>query len=475
MSDLKPEILDVVKKSKAAAGVFSQYTQEHVDRIVKAIYKAAFDNRIKLAKMAVEETGMGVFEDKVIKNVLSSQFVYNDIKDMKTVGIISEDRVSGITEIAQPLGPIFAVIPVTNPTSTIIYKILISLKSRNPLIIHPHRMATECSIETARICYEAALSEDAPEDCIQWVSGFKREDTQGLMSHPDIALILATGGSGLVKAAYSSGTPALGVGAGNVPVFIEKTADVEYSVTQILSSKLFDFGTICASEQAIVTQKEISDDIVAEFKKQGAYFMNEEERKKIEAVSFDMKKNSMKGDVVGKSAEFIANLAGVDVPDGTRVLISLLDQVSKEVALSSEILAPLLAMYVEDNYDDAVNRCIDLNYHGGIGHTASIYSNDEDVIRKFALIMNAGRVVVNMPSSQGAVGFTSGLNPSLTLGCGTGGKNITTDNITATHLLNIQRIARYRSNFLFDRFDKSKYFDENYKSDDLDKEFYKNI
>lgn len=474
MGTLNPLIADVLFKAKTAAAIFSQYTQEQVDRIVKAVYEEGFNNRVKLAQMAVEETGIGIWQDKVMKNVVATQMVYEDISKMKTVGILSVDEEKGITEIAQPLGPIFAIIPVTNPTSTILYKILISLKTRNPIIIHPHRMANKCSIETARLCYEAALAADAPEDCIQWVSGFSRDDTQSLMSHSDIALILATGGTGLVKAAYSSGTPAIGVGAGNVPVFIEGTADVEFAVEQILTSKLFDNGTVCASEQSIVVEKSTAEKTIAELKKQGGYFLSPEEIKRIEAVAYDSEKDVMKVDVVGKPVRTIASLAGIDIPEGTRILVAKLNKVGKHTPLSNEILCPVIAFYVEDDFESAVKRCIDLNFHGGVGHTASIFSNDEEKIRQFSFIMNAGRIVVNMPSSQGAVGLGSGLNPSLTLGCGTGGKNITTDNITATHLLNIQRIARRKENGLFNRFDKSKYLDENYTLEMFQNDYYKN-
>lgn len=474
MESLNPQIAEILFKAKTSAAIFSQFSQEQVDKIVEAVFKAAFDNRVRLAKMAVEETGIGVWEHKVMKNVVASQLVYEDIKKMKTVGIISENHLTGIVEIAQPIGPIFAIIPVTNPTSTIIYKILIALKTRNPIIIHPHRLAKDCSIETAKICLEAALAADAPEDCIQWVSGFERKDTQALMSNSDISLILATGGTSLVKAAYSSGTPAIGVGAGNVPVFIEKTADAKFAAEKILSSKLFDNGTICASEQALVVEKGIESEFRQALIDNNAYFMSPEEILKVEKVAFDVEKDVMKVDVVGKSVVTIANLAGINVPEKTSVLIAPLENVGKEYPLSNEILAPILAYYVEDDFQSAVNRCIDLNYHGGIGHTASIFSNDEEKIKQFSLIMNAGRIVVNMPSSQGAVGLGSGLNPSLTLGCGTGGKNITTDNITATHLLNIQRIARRKENYLYDRFDKSKYLDENFDSNNLEIDYYFN-
>ncbi len=465
---------DIVFRAKNATAIFSQYAQGEVDNIVRAVYQAVFNERVRLAKMAVEETGIGKWQDKVMKNVVASQLVYEDIKNVKTVGIINEDFAKGIIEIAQPLGPIFAIIPVTNPTSTIIYKILISLKTLNPIIIHPHRLAVNCSIETARICYEAALAADAPEDCIQWVKGFGREDTQALMSNPDIALILATGGTSLVKAAYSSGTPAIGVGAGNVPVFIENSADIDFAVDNILSSKLFDNGTVCASEQSIVVESAIAGKVRQKLIDSKAYFLNPEEIEKVQKVAYDVEKDVMKVEVVGQSVKVIAGLAGINVPDDTSLLVAPLDIVGKEAPLSNEILAPIIAFYVEKDFEHAVKRCIDLNFHGGVGHTASIFSNDDEIIKKFSLIMNAGRIVVNMPSSQGAVGLGSGLSPSLTLGCGTGGKNITTDNITAVHLLNIQRIARRRSNELYDKFDKSKYLDENYNLKDLETEFYKN-
>ena len=465
---------DIVFRAKNATAIFSQYAQGEVDNIVRAVYQAVFNERVRLAKMAVEETGIGKWQDKVMKNVVASQLVYEDIKNVKTVGIINEDFAKGIIEIAQPLGPIFAIIPVTNPTSTIIYKILISLKTLNPIIIHPHRLAVNSSIETARICYEAALAADAPEDCIQWVKGFGREDTQALMSNPDIALILATGGTSLVKAAYSSGTPAIGVGAGNVPVFIENSADIDFAVDNILSSKLFDNGTVCASEQSIVVESAIAGKVRQKLIDSKAYFLNPEEIEKVQKVAYDVEKDVMKVEVVGQSVKVIAGLAGINVPDDTSLLVAPLDIVGKEAPLSNEILAPIIAFYVEKDFEHAVKRCIDLNFHGGVGHTASIFSNDDEIIKKFSLIMNAGRIVVNMPSSQGAVGLGSGLSPSLTLGCGTGGKNITTDNITAVHLLNIQRIARRRSNELYDKFDKSKYLDENYNLKDLETEFYKN-
>lgn len=476
MSRSDPQNLDeVMEKSVQAAAIFSQLDQEHTDRIVRAVYEAGFNHRVKLAKMAHQETGIGNWRDKVIKNVIATQFVYEDIRKLKTVGIISEDEERGIVEIAQPIGPILAIIPVTNPTSTVLFKILISLKTRNPIIIRPHRMGAKSSSYTARICYEAALQEDAPEDCIQWLAHTSREETQALMAHRHLSLILATGGSGLVKAAYSSGTPALGVGAGNVPVYIEQSADIPFAVEQVLISKTFDNGTVCASEQAIVVEKSIADKVQDEFTKRKGYFLSEEEMKRLEKVAFDKEQGIMNLAIIGKSAQVIARMSGINAPPDVSILLAPLQGVGREYPLSSEILAPILAFYIVDDFEEAVNLCIDLNFYGGIGHTVSIFSNDEVRIKQFASVMNAGRIVVNMPSSQGAIGGTyNTLHPSLTLGCGTGGKNITTDNITATHLLNIQRITRRRMNERLERFDTSLYFDESLSAKNIEQQFNRN-
>jgi acetaldehyde dehydrogenase/alcohol dehydrogenase len=332
-----------------------------------------------------------------------------------------------------------------------------------------------CSIETAKICYESALEADAPEHCIQWVQHSSREQTHQLMAHPNLALILATGGGGLVRSAYSSGTPALGVGAGNVPVYIEKSADIRYTVKSIIASKTFDYGTVCASEQAVIVEKCISQKVIESFIENNCYFLSNDEIQKLEKVAFDKSKNIMSINVIGKPATYIAKLAEIDVPSETQLLIAKQTKVGNDYPLSSEILAPILAFYIADSHSEAMNLCIDLNYHGGIGHSASIFSNDEDAIKQFSQVMNAGRILVNMPSSQGAVGgIYNTLNPSLTLGCGTGGKNITTDNITAHHLINVQRITRKRMNFNYINFDKQKYLDENYDIQNLEKEYYLN-
>jgi acetaldehyde dehydrogenase/alcohol dehydrogenase len=472
MSDYINEVMNI---ATMAAAEYSQLSQEQTDAIVKKVFEAAFNSRVTLAKMAVEETGIGIWEHKVMKNVIASQLVYEDIKNLKTVGIISEDEVEGIVEIAQPMGPILAIIPVTNPTSTTIFKTLISLKTRNPIIICPSKKAVNCCSETARICYEAALEAGAPEGSVQWLTSVTREQTNELMTHKDLALILATGGSGLVKSAYSSGTPTIGVGAGNVPVFIEKSADIAFSIDQIFLSKTLDNGTICASEQAVVVEKSISEEVIAEFKKKGAYFLNREEIHILSQVALNPDTKLMNPDIVGKSAKFILDKAGIAAPEDVMLIIAPLDGIGGAYALSHEILAPILAFYIADDFQKAINLCIELNYHGGIGHSASIFSNDDEKIKYFAINMNAGRICVNTPSSQGAVGGTyNRLSPSLTLGCGTSGKNITTDNVTAKHLLNIQRISRRRPNERFIRMDRDFYLDESYNAEQVNEIYNRN-
>ncbi len=476
MSENLLEIADgILEKAQLAAAEFHQFNQEQTDKIVESVFKAGFNCRVNLAKMAHEETGMGVWEHKVIKNVLATQLVYESIKDEKTVGVIAYNTHTGIAEIAQPLGPILAVIPVTNPTSTVMFKILICLKSRNPIIISSHRGASKSCAEAVRICYEAALSAGAPEDCIQMISSGSREFTQIMMAHSKIALILATGGTGLVKAAYSSGNPAIGVGPGNVPVFIDESADIPFAVTNIISSKTFDNGTICASEQAIVMVKSIEEEVIAEFRRQSCYFLTSEEMNKVEKIAIVSETGSMSPQVVGQSVQTIAKLADLQVPEGTKILIARPEGIGKDYPLSGEILAPILAFYSAKDYGSAINYCIDLNYLGGIGHSACIYSNNEKRIMDYAELLNAGRILVNTPTSQGAVGMLfNQLPPSLTLGCGTGGKNITTENITAKNLLNIQRVCRRKPNDLWFSFDQSKYFDESLVADDIITDYYKN-
>lgn len=465
----------IMENATLAAGLFTQYSQDKTDRIVEAVAQAGFNSRVRLAKLAHEETKLGIWEHKVLKNVLATQLVYENIRNEKTVGVLSSDESSGIMEIAQPLGPIFAIIPVTNPTSTVMFKILIALKARNPIIISPSRKAMRCAVEAARVCYKAAMEADAPENCIQWLPESSRELTQVIMCHPGIALILATGGTSLVKAAYSSGTPAIGVGPGNVPVFIDRSADLPFAVSSVISSKTFDNGTVCASEQAVVAVKSFAPRVREEFGRQKCYFMNAEEIKKIQAVAIDQESGSMNPAIVGQPVDVIAKMAGINPPAGTRILMADLDGVGKKHPLSGEILAPILAFYAPADLDGALNVCIDLNYFAGVGHTASIYANDPKVIDTFGHLMNAGRVLVNTPSSQGAVGGVyNTLLTSFTLGCGAGGKNITTENISARHLINIKRVCRRRENERWHRFDTSKYLDENLSWDAIAPEYNSN-
>ena len=448
------DIDEVMLKSHNASEEFKLMNQEQVDRIVKAAYLAGFDQRINLAKLAHEETNLGNWKDKTFKNVIATQFVYNDIKNLKTVGIISEDTENDISEIATPLGPILAITPITNPTSTVLFKILISLKTRNTILIIPHGAARKSTIEAARICYEAALKEGAPDNCIQWIKRSSRDQVLELMSHKKTALILATGSIGLVRAAYRSGTPTIGVGPGNVPVFFGKTADIEFSVEQIVKSKTFDNGTVCASEQALVLQEFNSQKVIEEFKKQKAHFLSKDEIKKLEKIAFNTEQKVMSVEVIGQTATYIAKMAGIEVPDDTTLLIAELDEVGIKSPLSLEILAPILALYIVKDFNEAIDKCKEINKYGGLGHTVSIFSNNTEKIRYFASVMNAGRVIVNTPSSQGALGgLYNGLQPSLTLACGTGGKNISTDNISARHLLNIQRIAWRNKNECIEHFE----------------------
>jgi acetaldehyde dehydrogenase/alcohol dehydrogenase len=376
----------------------------------------------------------------------------------------------GIVEIVQPIGPIFAVTPITNPTSTVLFKILIALKSRNPLVIRPHGSAKKCSIEAARICFEAALQEGAPGDCIQWIKNSTKDQTLGLMGHKKTALVLATGSVSLVRAAHRSGNPVLGVGPGNVPVYLGKSADVPFAVEQIFISKTFDNGTVCASEQALVVRQCHVDAVINEFKKRRAYFLSEEEIKRVETIAFNPEEKVMRPEVIGQPAPLIARMAGIDVPADTTLLIAPLKEVGLQSPLSLEILAPILAFYPVRDFEEGIEMCRQVNVHGGLGHTACIFSSNPDKIEYFASVMNAGRILVNTPASQGALGgFYNNLRPSLTLGCGTGGKNITTDNISAKHLLDIQRIAVRKVNTCMGPPQQNWYFDEAMTAEDIEK------
>ena len=466
---------EIIQRAKEAAAAFRELDQPETDHIVRAVYLAAMDNRIRLAVMAAEETGMGFAPHKVIKNVIASQLVYEHIKNHKTVGVISEDSFSGIIEMAHPLGPVLALIPAINPTSTTIFKILIMMKTRNPVIISGNAIAKNCVAETARVCYQSALKAGAPEHCIQWLAKPNPKTTKELMSHRGLALILATGAGELVKASYSSGTPTIGVGSGNVPVYIGATADIPFAVQNILMSKTFDNGSICASEQAVVVKKEIAERVTAEFEIQKAYFLSPEEIEKVGRVAYDKERAMMLAAVVGQPVQRIAEMADIEVPVDASVLVARLAEVSREQPLSAEILAPILAFYSEETFESSIARCMEITRFGGIGHTAVIYSNAPDRIGYFSKNLDVARILVNTPSTQGALGgmFTT-LPPSFTLSCGSGGKNSTTDNISTRHLLNIHRICRRRVNQRWMSIDHRKYLDESLTAEELEKEFSKN-
>ena len=435
----------IMNQARDAAESYVEFSQEKVDSIVAATYEALFNQRVQLAKMAHNETGIGVWEDKVTKNVIASKYLYEDIKDQKTVGIIREDKERMLVEVAKPIGTIFSITPITNPTSTAIFKILIALKTRNPIIIRPHGAAKKSTIATVKIAYEAAILAGAPVHCIQWVKRSTPEQTLEMMAHRKVALVFATGSVSLVRSAYKSGNPAIGGGPGNVPVYIGKSANIPFAVDQILLSKTFDNGTVCASEQSLVVRELKEKELISELLKNRAYILSDSEKKKVEKIAFNAIQKSMAVEVIGQPAWKIAELAGFEVPRNTTVLISRYQnhEVGVQYPLSLEILAPILSLYVVDSFDMAIEMCKKIVRFGGIGHTISIFSNEEEKILYFAKVTKAGRLLVNQPASQGALGGTyNGLHPSMTLATGDGGKTTSTDNITVKHLLNIQRLAR---------------------------------
>lgn len=433
------EARDLAKKAKDAQLEYKHFNQEQVDKIVKAMVDAGMANAERLAKMAHEETGFGKWEDKVIKNQFATRDVYNSIKDLKTVGVIEVKNNGQIVKIAEPMGVVAGLIPSTNPTSTAMFKVIISLKCRNGIVCSPHPKAMKCIHESLNVLREAAEKAGAPKGLIQGITKPSIEGTNALMSDESVAVILATGGNAMVKAAYSSGKPAFGVGAGNVPSFIERTANVEKAVKDILSGTTFDNGTLCSSEQSMIVDRPVKDKAIEIAKANGGYFVSKEEKTKLAAVL--KKGKGINPEIVGKSAEFIAEYAGFNVPSGTRVLLAECEVVGDEETLSIEKLSPVLAFYVVDGWLEGCHRCIELLHFGGIGHTMSIHSNEKDIIMKFALEKPAFRIVVNTPSSLGAVGYSTHLMPSLTLGPGTWGGSIISSNVTAMHLMNIKTLA----------------------------------
>ena len=434
------EVRDLVGRAKKAQEIFASFDQSRVDAVVRAIAEACAKEAVPLAKKAVEETGFGVWQDKVLKNLLGSSITYDFIRDMKTIGILREDRANRVMEVAVPMGVVAALIPSTNPTSTVMYKTLISLKAGNAIVISPHPGALNCILDTFRIIERAAKAAGAPDGLIQCVSIPTKEGTDALLKDRRIGIILATGGEAMVRAAYSSGNPALGVGPGNGPSFIEKSADIPKAVKRIFDSKTFDNGTICASEQSIVTETCIRDKVVEEVKRQGGYFLSPEESDKVSR--FIMRANgTMNPKIVGRSADVIAKMAGITIPAGTKVLVSPQTTVGKDNPYSREKLCPILAFYVEDTWEAACERCMQILYNEGVGHTMTIHSEDQSVIREFALKKPVSRLLVNTPGALGGVGATTGLAPALTLGCGAVGGSATSDNITPMNLFNIRRVA----------------------------------
>ena len=454
-----PEALaEKMAAMKKAQEIFATYSQEQVDKIFKAAATAADKMRIPLAKMAVEETGMGVMEDKVIKNHYASEYIYNAYKNTKTCGILEEDKVYGIRKIAEPIGLVAAVIPTTNPTSTAIFKTLLALKTRNAIIISPHPRAKGCTIEAAKVVLEAAVKAGAPEGIIGWIDVPSLDLTNQVMRDADI--ILATGGPGMVKAAYSSGKPALGVGAGNTPVIIDESADVRMAVNSIIHSKTFDNGMICASEQSVTVLDSIYDQVKAEFLYRGCYFLNEEETEKVRKTI--LINGALNAKIVGQKAATIAAMAGVEVPETTKILIGEVESVELEEEFAHEKLSPVLAMYRAATFDEAVAKAERLVADGGYGHTASLYINtlEKEKMNKFEAAMKTCRILINTPSSQGGIGdlYNFKLAPSLTLGCGSWGGNSVSENVGVKHLINIKTVAERRENMLWMRTPEKVYF-----------------
>ena len=435
------EVRNLVRRSKVAQKQLSKMSQEQINKIVKAVADAAYANATKLAKMANEETGFGKWEDKVVKNTFASQMVYETLKDTKTVGIIGEDKEAKTIDIATPVGVVAGLIPSTNPTSTVIYKAMISLKSGNTIVFSPHPNAKKCILETVKIISTAAVNAGAPIDSILCITNPSIVGTNELMKHKDTNLILATGGEAMVRAAYSSGTPAIGVGPGNGPAFIDKSAEVKLAVKRIIDSKTFDNGVICASEQSIVIEKAMEETVVAELKNQGAYLLNEEESQKL--AKFILRANgTMNPQIVGKSVEVICNLANLtNVPKDAKVLVARETKVGHDVAYSREKLTPILAFYIEENVEAVMNRCREILLNEGAGHTFSMHANDEELVKRFALNMPVSRILVNTPSALGGVGVSTNLIPALTLGCGAIGGSSTSNNVGPLDLINVKKVA----------------------------------
>lgn len=433
------EVRDYLEQAKSAQKILEKMTQSEIDKIVENMAKAASEEAERLAAMAVEETGFGKVADKVVKNLFAANDVYNAIKDMKTVGVIRRDEQNRVWEVAHPVGIVAAIVPSTNPTSTAIFKSLIAVKARNAIVFSPHPSAAKCTAEAARIMQEAAERAGAPKGLISCITQPTLAATNELMRHKLTDVILATGGMAMVKAAYSSGKPAYGVGPGNVPVYIHESANIAKAVQQIIQSKTFDNGTICASEQALIVEESIKAQVVSELKQQRAYFLNEEEKQKV--ASIIMVNGALNAKIVGKSPQVIAEMAGIEVPSDAKLLVAEETNVGKEYPFSVEKLSPVLAFYTVKDMEEASAIAVALLELGGLGHTLGIHAEDEKVVEAFTIDKPVSRVIVNSGTTFGGIGATVAIQPSLTLGCGSFGNNITSDNIGPQHLLNIKRVA----------------------------------
>ena len=453
----------LVQQAKTAAAVFTQYTQEDVDRIVKPMVLAGLEQAQYLARLAVEETKLGVLEDKALKNMVATEFVYNYVKDKRTVGVIGEYPERNLVEVAEPIGVIFSLTPITNPTSTVLFKCIMAIKTRNAVIFSPHPSAGRCCYEAVKIMYERAVKHGAPEGVFTCLESHNLQDNAYLMHHKDVGLIDATGGPGAVKAAYSSGKPALGVGAGNTPVYLEKTADLNMAVVDIITSKTFDNGTICASEQTVVIDDEIYDRVLKKFADLGAHICNEKETELLGRTVIDPETGFMQPH--GRRPEghrYRPHSIGLSVKPNTKLLIAPIQGVGREYPLSVEKLFPVLAVYRANSVDEALKVCVDVNHAGGLGHTAVVFSKNDEVIRKFGEVINAGRIIVNSPGSIGALGGVyNDMVPTFSFGCGTGGGNSTTDNVNVYHYLNIKRVARRTQAHMWFRVPNQIYFNMN--------------
>ncbi|MDA3732967.1 bifunctional acetaldehyde-CoA/alcohol dehydrogenase [Niameybacter massiliensis] len=458
--DAQAMVNELVEKADKALEEYMKLDQEQIDKITQAMALAGLSAQMKLARMAVEETGRGVFEDKVTKNIFATEYIYHSIKHDKTVGLIEDNEDEGYMEIAEPVGIVCGVTPTTNPTSTAMFKAIICAKTRNPIIFGFHPSAQNCSREAAKIVRDAAVAAGAPENCVQWIEYPSIDATTALMNHPKVAMILATGGSAMVRSAYSAGKPALGVGPGNVPAFIEKTANLEQSLTDLMLSKAFDNGMICASEQAAIIEAPVYDKAVAFMKKFGCYFATKEEIKKLEPIVINPQKQMVNPDIVGKYPYEIAALAGITIPKETKVLCCEIDGVGEEYPLSREKLSPVLAVVKAKDAEDGIKKAETMVELGGLGHTAVIHSTDEALIEEYGERLKACRIIVNSPSAFGGIGDVyNSMMPSLTLGCGSYGRNSTSSNVTAMNLINKKRVAKRRVNMQWFKIPEKIYFE----------------